>query len=164
MVLVRVLSMEQAYQAIEWRLVFLVAGMLPLGIAMTKTGAAAVLADGLVKLLGAAGPLAMLAGLMMLTVLLSQAMKGAAVAAVMVPIAVQAGHRIGAEPRALCLGVALASSMAFVTPLGHPVNILVMGEGGYRFRDYLRVGLPLTVLLFAVVLLVLPLFWPLTPR
>jgi di/tricarboxylate transporter len=164
MVLLRALTMEQAYQAIEWRLVFLVAGMLPLGIAMTKTGAASLLADWLVEALGAAGPVAMLAGLMVLTVVLSQAMKGAAVAAVMAPIAIQAARQIGADPRSLCMGVALATSMAFVTPLGHPVNILVMGEGGYRFRDYLRVGLPLTGLLFVVVLVVLPWFWPLTAK
>lgn len=162
MVLLHVLTMEQAYQAIEWRLVFLVAGMLPLGIAMTKTGAAAVLAQGLVVLLGPAGAPAMLVGLMIVTVALSQAMKGAAVAAVMVPIAIEAARLTGADPRSLAMGVALATSMAFVTPLGHPVNILVMGQGGYRFRDYVRVGLPLTVLLLLVTALVLPRFWPLT--
>jgi di/tricarboxylate transporter len=164
MVLVRVLTMEQAYQAIQWRLVFLVAGMLPLGIAMTKTGAAGVLADWMVRSLGGAGPVVMLAGLIVLTVALSQAVKGAAVASVMVPIAVQSAHQIGAEPRSLAMGVALATSMAFITPLGHPVNILVMGEGGYQFRDFLKVGLPLTLLLLVVVLLVLPVFWPLVPR
>ena len=164
MVLLGVLTIDQAYQAIEWRLVFLVAGMLPLGIAMTKTGAASLLANWLVRGLGAAGPLAMLVGLMILTVLLSQAMKGAVVAAVMVPIAIQAAQQIGADPRSLSMGVALATSMAFITPLGHPVNILVMGEGGYRFRDYMRVGLPLTGLLFLVVVLVLPLFWPLMAK
>ncbi|HTS20162.1 MAG TPA: SLC13 family permease [Verrucomicrobiae bacterium] len=162
MILCHVLTMEQAYQAIEWRLVFLVAGMLPMGIAMTKTGTASLLANWMVKGLGPAGPLMMLAGLMILTILLSQAMKGAAVAAVMVPIAIQAARQIGADPRALAMGVALATSMAFITPLGHPVNILVMSEGGYNFRDYMRVGLPLTILLLLVVLLVLPLVWPLT--
>ena len=161
MVVMRVLTIEQAYQAIEWRLVFLVAGMLPLGIAMAKTGAASLLANWLVEGLGPAGPLALLIGLMILTILLSQAIKGAAVAAVMVPIAIQAAQQIGADPRSLSMGVALATSMAFVTPLGHPVNILVMGEGGYRFRDYMRVGLPLTILLFFVVVVVLPLIWPL---
>jgi di/tricarboxylate transporter len=106
----------------------------------------------------------MLAGLIILTVLLSQAVKGAAVASIMVPIAIQAAHQIGAEPRALAMGVALATSMAFITPLGHPVNILVMGEGGYQFRDFMKVGLPLTLLLLVVVLLVLPIFWPLAMR
>jgi di/tricarboxylate transporter len=88
-------------------------------------------------------------------------MKGAAICTVMIPIAIQTARTIGANPRALAMGVALATSMAFVTPLGHPVNILVMGEARYRFRDYFRVGLPLTLVLFAVLLLALPFFWPL---
>ncbi len=164
MVLLRVLTMEQVYQSIEWRLVFLVAGMLPLGIAMVKTGAAAVMSHWLVALLGPLGPVALLAGLMVLTISLSQAMKGAAVATVMIPIAVQSAQQMGVDPRALAMGVTLATSMAFVTPLGHPVNILVMGEGGYEFRDFFKVGLPLTLLLLVVVMLLLPVFWPLHPR
>jgi di/tricarboxylate transporter len=162
MVLVGVLSMDQAYRAVEWKTVFLVAGMLPLGIAITKTGVAALLANGLVALLGSAGPLALLAGLFLLAMLLTQAVNGAAVAAVVGPIAIQTGHQLGVDPRALAMGVALATSTAFLTPLGHPVNVLMMSPGGYSFRDYLKVGLPLTVLVFAVIMLFLPVFWPLT--
>jgi di/tricarboxylate transporter len=161
MILARLLTMDQAYQAIEWKSVFLVAGMLPLGVAMTKTGAAALLADRLIAVLGPAGPLAMLAGLFLLATVLTQGMNGAAVASVVAPMAIQAAQQLGIDPRALAMGVALATSLAFVTPLGHPVNVLVMGPGGYRFRDYVRVGLPLVLLLFALVLLLLPLFWPL---
>lgn len=164
MVLVGVLTMDQAYQSIEWRSVFLVAGMLPMGIAITKTGAAALLADWLVAFLGVSGPLVLLAGLFVVTTLLTQAMNGAAVAAVMAPIAIHAAQSIGADPRAMVMGVALASSMAFLTPLGHAVNVLVMGPGGYSFRDYFRVGLPLTLLLSIVIMLLLPLFWPLTSK
>ena len=161
MVLARVLTMDQAYQAVGWRSVFLVAGMLPMGIAMTKTGAAEFLASRLISFVGPAAPMLLLAGLFSLGVLLTQAMHGAAVSAVMVPVAIQAAERIGMNPRALVMGVAMATSMAFLTPLGHPVNVLVMGPGGYQFRDYLKVGLPLTLLAFAVVMLVLPLVWPL---
>ncbi len=164
MVLAKVLSMDQAYQAIEWKSIFLIAGMLPLGIAITKTGAAALLAHWLITFLGPAGPLALLAGLFILTTLLTQAMNGAAVAAIMAPIAIEAAQNLGIDPRSLAMGVALATSMAFITPLGHAVNILVMGPGGYRFYDYFRVGLPLTLLLFFVILLFFPLFWPLMPR
>jgi di/tricarboxylate transporter len=160
-VLTRVLPMDQAYQAIGWRSVFLVAGMLPMGIAMTKTGAAEFLARGLVSLVGSSAPLLLLAGLFLLAALLTQAMHGAAVAAVILPVAIQAAERIGMNPRSLSMGVALATSMAFLTPLGHPVNVLVMGPGGYQFRDYLKVGLPLTLLAFAVVMLLLPIVWPL---
>lgn len=162
MVIMNVLTMEQAYRVIDWRIVFLVAGMLPLGMAMTKTGATALLAKALVNVVGPFGPQVLLLGLLTLTVLLSQAMKGAAVSAVIAPIAIQAAQQVGVDPRALSMGVALATSMAFITPLGHPVNILMMGPGGYRFRDFFKVGLPLTVLLFIVVLLALPIFWPLT--
>jgi di/tricarboxylate transporter len=162
MVLAKILSMDQAYGAIEWRSVFLVAGMLPLGLAMTKSGAAGLLADNLVRVLGSAGPLAMLAGLFLLTTLLTQTMNGAAVATVIAPIAIGAAQQTGLDPRALAMGVALASSMAFLTPLGHPVNILVMGPGGYKFKDFLKVGWLLYLLIFALVMLLLPVVWPLT--
>lgn len=163
MVLAGVLTMDQAYRAVEWKTVFLVAAMLPMGIAITKTGAAALLAHGLVAFLGPLGPLALLAGLFIFAMLLTQAMNGAAVAVVVAPIAIEAGHQLGVDPRGLAMGVALATSTAFLTPLGHPVNILVMSPGGYSFRDYLKVGLPLTLLVFAGVMLLLPVFWPLTP-
>jgi di/tricarboxylate transporter len=131
---------------------------------MTKTGAAALLADRLLALLGPAGPLALLAGLFALAALLTQAINGPAVASIVAPMAIQSAQPLGVDPRALAMGVALATSMAFITPLGHPVNVLVMGPGGYRFRDYFRVGLPLALLLFGLVLLLLPLFWPLGLR
>jgi di/tricarboxylate transporter len=164
MILTGALSMDDAYQAIEWRSIFLVAGMLPLGTAMTKTGAADLITHGVLAVLGGWGPLAILAGLIALAVLLNQAMSGAAVAAVMAPIAIQTAQRIGADPRSFAMGIALACSFSFLTPLGSPVNILVMGPGGYSFRDYFRVGLPLALILFAVVIGLLPLIWPLTPR
>jgi di/tricarboxylate transporter len=160
-VIANVVTMEQVYRVIEWRIVFLVAGMLPLGLAMTKTGATALFANALTGVVRPFGPLALLLGLLIITVLLSQAMKGAAVSAVVAPIAIQAAQQLGVDPRAMAMGVALATSMAFVTPLGHPVNILMMGPGGYRFKDFFKVGLPLTLLLFAAILFLLPIFWPL---
>jgi di/tricarboxylate transporter len=162
MVLARVLTMDQAYQSVEWKSVFLIAGMLPMGIAITKTGAAALLANGLIALLGPSGSLALLAGLFILTMLLTQVMNGAAVAAVMAPIAIQTAQKIGADPRSLAMGVALATSMAFMTPLGHAVNVLVMGPGGYRFKDYFKVGWPLILLLSVLIITLLPLVWSLT--
>lgn len=161
-VLAGILTMDQAYSAIEWRSVFLVAGMLPLGLAMTKSGAAAWLADQLIVFVGPAGPLGLLAGVFLLTALLSQAMNGAAVATVVAPIAIGAAQQTGLDPRALAMAVALASSMAFLTPLGHPVNVLVMGPGGYRFKDFFKVGWPLVLISFGLVMLLLPVFWPLT--
>lgn len=162
MVLTHILTMDQAYGAIEWRSIFLIAGMLPLGLAMTSSGAASLLSDRLIGLLGPAGPLALLAGLLLLTIALTQVINGAVVASVVAPIAVQAAQHAGLNPRALAMGVALASSMAFLTPLGHPVNVLVMGPGGYRFQDFLKVGWLLSLLIFGVIMLFLPVFWPLT--
>jgi len=161
MVLLRVLDMDQAYCAIEWKSVFLVAGMLPLGTALAKTGAAALLSHALVNTLGHSGIMVLLVGLVGLTILFTQAMNGAAVAAIMAPIAIQIAQSVGADPRALAMAVALATSVAFITPLGHPVNALVMGPGGYKFGDYAKVGLLLTMVTFAVILFFLPQFWPL---
>jgi di/tricarboxylate transporter len=161
MVLAGVLSMDQAYQAVEWKSVFLVAGMLPMGIAMTKTGAAALVTRGLVETLGGVGPVGLLAGLVALAMLLAQVMNGAAVAAILAPVAIQTAQQVGANPRAMAMGVALATSAAFLTPLGHPVNVLVMGPGGYRFRDYFRIGLPLVLLVFGLIVGLLPWVWKL---
>jgi len=89
-------------------------------------------------------------------------MPGQVTAVVLAPIAISAALKFGMNPYALAMAVALGTSMAFLTPLGHPVNVLVMGTGGYKFRDYFKVGVPMTALLFVVVLVFLPLFWPLS--
>lgn len=163
MVLVGMLSMDQAYDAIDWRSVFLVAGVLPMGVAMAKTGAAAMLANWVFGLLGASSGVALVAGMFILATLLSQAMAGVAVGAILAPIAIHAASQAGYDPRSLAMAVALGTSMAFLTPLGHPVNILVMAPGGYRFGDYMKVGLPLSILLLILVVLLLPVIWPLKP-
>ncbi len=162
MVMARVLTMDQVYSAIEWRTIFLVAGLLPLGVAMAESGAAALLAERLVAWLSPLGPTALLAGLVLLAIGLTQVINGAAVVSVITPVAIQAAQQTGLDPRALAMGVALACSMAFMTPLGHAVNILVMGPAGYSFGDFLRLGLPLTVVVFVVLMILLPALWPLT--
>ena len=164
MIVSGIMSMERVYRSVEWRSIFLVAGILPLGFAMTKTGAANLIATELFTLLGPWGPYALLIGLYVLTVLLTQAMGGQVVGAVVAPIALGAALQMGANPRALAMAVAFASSMAFLTPVSHAVNVLVMGSGGYQARDYARVGVPLTLLLSLVVLTLLPLLWPLYPH
>ncbi|HEY8559189.1 MAG TPA: SLC13 family permease [Pyrinomonadaceae bacterium] len=161
MMLTGILTTQQAYSSISWKTVFLVAGMLPMGIALIKTNAAALMANWVVASLGAFGALGLLAGLFLLTILLVQAVSGAVVAAVLAPVAISVAQQTGANPRALAMGVALATSMAFITPLGHAVNVLVMSPGGYSFRDYMKVGLPLTIILFVVAMIFLPLFWSL---
>ena len=161
MMLTGILTTEQAYSSISWKTVFLVAGILPLGLALTKTNTASLMADWMINLLGSQGSLALLAGLFLITVFLVQAMNGAAVAAIMGPIAINVAHQMNINPKALTMGVALATSMAFITPLGHPVNLLVMSPGGYKFNDFVKIGLPLTIILFFVVMIFLPIFWKL---
>jgi di/tricarboxylate transporter len=160
MVLIRTLSMDQAYRAIDWRSLFLVAGMLPVGVALNKTGASTLFANSILSSLGGAGHLALLAGFVLLTVALTQVINGAAAVTVIAPVAIIAAQQVGMEPRSLAMAVALASSMAFMSPLGHAVNVMVMGAGGYTFKDYARVGIPLTILLVAILLIILPLIMP----
>ena len=159
MMLTGILTTQQAYSSISWKTIFLVAGMLPMGIALTKTNSAALLANGVVAALGSFGALGLLAGLFIVTVLLVQAVSGAVVAAVIAPVAINVAKQAGINQRSLVMGVAIATSMAFITPLGHAVNLLVMSPGGYKFRDFVKVGLPLTVILFIVAMILLPIFW-----
>lgn len=163
MVLTGCLTIDEAYATIEWKTVLLVAGMLSLALALTKTGVAAEAAEATVATVGPLGPTGLLVGLFLLGLLLTQALGGPAVAAMLGPLALQAASQTGISPYPLVMAVAMAASMAFLSPLGHPVNMLVMGPGGYRFSDYFKVGLPLTLVVGLVVLIVLPLVWPLSP-
>ena len=162
MVLIGTMSMDQAYRAVDWRSLFLVAGMLPVGVALNKTGASDLLANGILSALDGSGHVVLLAGFVLLTVTLTQIINGAAAVTVIAPVAIAASQRVGMDPRALAMAVALAGSMAFMSPLGHSVNILVMGAGGYTFRDYARVGIPLTILLVVLLIVELPVIMPLT--
>ena len=160
MVLTRCLTMEEAYKAIEWKAVFLIAGMLPLGIAMEQTGAAQFLAEGMVRLVGDFGPTAVMAGLFLLAALASQVMPNPAVAVLLAPIAYNTANDLGISPYPLMMIVAVSASAAFLSPVGHSANILVMGPGGYRFSDYTKVGIPLTIVVLLIALVVVPIFWP----
>jgi di/tricarboxylate transporter len=153
------LTMEEAYRHIEWRAVFLIAGMLPLGMAMEQTGAARLLAEGLVSL-GSLGPAAVTAGLFLLGTAATQVMPTAAVAVLLMPIALSISGELGISPYALAMTVAMAATSCFHSPVSHPANVLIMGPGGYRFADYIRVGLPLTLVVLVALLLALPVFWP----
>lgn len=159
MVLTGILTTDQAYASISWKSVFLIAGMLPMGIALTKTNTAALLANEAVFLLGSYGAMVLLAGIILITILMSQAINGAVVATIIAPVAIQIAQQINVNPRTFAMGVALATSMTFMTPLGHPVNVLVMSPGGYNFKDFMKIGLPLTIILFVVVMIFLPIFW-----
>jgi len=161
MVLTRCLTMDEAYEAIEWRAIMLIAGMLSLGVAMQETGVTTLLADTVLGSLAFLGPQGIIAGLYIITCLFAQVMPTAAVAVLMAPMAIVTASNMGLSPYALAMVVALGSSASFLSPVGHPVNLLVMGIGGYRFTDYTRVGLPLVILFGLIAVFILPLFWPL---
>ena len=163
MVLTGCLNIEEAYRCIELKAVVLIAGMLSLGLAMQESGTAALVAEAVLGSLADFGPLAVVAGLFLITALSAQMMPTAAVAVLMSPIALSTATSEGLSPQALMMTVAVASSCAFMSPVGHPVNLLVMGFGGYRFVDFIKAGFPLLVLVMAVVLTVLPLVWRLVP-
>ncbi len=163
MVLTRCLTMEEAYRYIEWKAVFLIAGMLPLGTALDNTGAARILAEGVVGTLGPFGPYAVLFGLLVITFIATSIIPTAALVVLMVPIALKTAASLNISPYALMMGIAMASSSSFTSPISHPANVLVMGPGGYRFIDYVKVGVPLTLVVLVVLMIVLPIFWPLTP-
>lgn len=160
MVLTRCLSMEQAYRAIDWRAVFLIAGTLPLGIAMADTGTAQYLAGAILANLAGLGPWSIMVGLYVVTALGTLVIPTPALVVVMAPICITASRELGIAPQTSLIAVAMAASSAFATPIAHPANLMVMGPGGYRFADYVRLGVPLKLIVFATVMLLLPVFWP----
>jgi len=163
MVLTGCLTMEHAYRAIDWRAIFLIAGMLPLGTAMQDTGAASFLADQVMLLLGDAGPWPVIMGLYVLTAMATMIIPTAALVVLMSPIVFSAMADMGLRPETAMMAIAMAASASFTSPISHPANILVMGPGGYRFVDYIKVGVPLTIIVFITVMVLLPMLWPLVP-
>lgn len=159
MVLSGALSMDEAYQGIDWRTIFVIAAMLPLGIAMQQTGAAALLGGLVIDTLGGYGASTVLAGLMVLTVLVTQFIPGAAAAVIMTPVALNAAQGMEIAPQAFVLGIAYALAASFLSPVAH-INLMVMSPGGYRSSDYIRHGLPIVLIVIAVSVLLLPVLFP----
>lgn len=157
---------KEAYQSIEWNLIFLIFGMLALGLAMEKTGAAAWLAQNVVfgveqVVSGSARPFTILATVYLITLILTEILSNNAVAALMIPITLGIAHEAGLQAQPFIIAVAVAASAAFATPIGYQTNMYVYGIGGYKFRDFVRIGLPLNLICFAVAMIVIPRVWPL---
>jgi len=161
MILTRVLDMDEAYDAIEWKSVFLIAGMLPMGIAMQNSGTALFLAERIVELVGSWGAEAVMMGIFLMTALTTEVMSNAAATVLVTPIAIDAARSLGANPQTFVMAVVIAAATSFLMPIGHQANVLVFGPGGYRFSDYTKVGVWLNIIIFFVVLIFLPLIWPL---
>ncbi len=159
-VLLRIQTIEEAHQAIDWKVVFLIAGMLPLGTALESTGAAAFSAELVVKNIGNFGPLAVLGAFFVFTALLTEVISNAAATVLVVPIAIEVAQQLAVSPQTIVMAVVLAASTSFMTPIGHQCNVLIFGPGGYKFSDYARVGFGLNILMLIVAVTILPLLWP----
>jgi di/tricarboxylate transporter len=158
-VLAGILSMEEAFQSIEWQAVFLVAGMYAVSLAMVETGLAASLGAGMIRLATPFGPLGLAAGAYILTALLTQLMGGQVSALVTGPVAISAAIGMSASPQAIAIATAIGCSASFFTPLAHPVNILMIAPANYSFRDFFKIGWRLTLVCFIVLLIGMVLFW-----
>jgi di/tricarboxylate transporter len=159
LILSGVINVEQSYRAIDWTTVILVGAMMPLSTAMEQTGAARLIAEALVSIVGDMGPLALLAGLFLLTAVMGQLISNTATALIVIPIGVAAAQSLGVSPRPVLMSIAVAAAGAFLTPIATPTNLMVMGPGGYAFNDYWKLGLPLLIWFFVVSVFFVPLVW-----
>ena len=160
MVLLGVVRLEQAYRAISWTTVILVAGLIPLSVAMEKSGAADKIAHVLISGVGNHGPYVLMVGLFLLTGVLGQVISNTATALIMIPIALSAAAEIGVSPRPILILITVAAAASFLTPIATPANMMIMGPGGYRFGDYWKLGLPVMGWFLIVSLTVIPAVWP----
>jgi len=160
MVLTGAVSGSGLYRAVNWQSLVLIAGMLPMATALENTGAMDLIVTGLVDSLGAVGPTALLAGLVVLTSVFSQVISNTATTVLVAPMAIGAAETLGISPYPLLMGVAIAASTAFSTPVASPVNTLVLGPGAYRFKDFVKVGVPLQGLVIALTVAIVPLLFP----
>jgi di/tricarboxylate transporter len=160
LIVLRVVSMEGAYRAVNWTTVVLVASLLPLSTAMFETGAADLVAELLIDVVGGMGPYGLLAGLFVVTAVFGQLISNTATALIMIPIAGAAATELGVDVRPVLMSVCVAAAAALLTPVATPVNLIAMGAAGYRFGDYWRLGLVVMAVFFVVAVFVVPAFWP----
>ena len=164
LVITKCLTEQQAYRGIDWVTIFLFAGMMPVATAMDKSGAGKLIADAVVGVMGGSpSPLMVTGILFVLSCGLTQFMSNTASAALLCPIGISIAQNIGADPHAVLMAIAVAASCAFATPVGTPPNTLVLGPGGYHFKDYIIAGTPLILVCLVVSLIVIPIVWPFFP-
>ena len=159
LVLTRVLRLEEAYHAINWQVIFLLAGILPLGIAMQKTGAAGAIAERAVDLVGGMGPVAVLAAVYLMTSVMTDTMSNNAAAVLLAPIAISTAEQIGVNPRPLLMAITFAASTGFSTPVGYQTNTMIYNPGGYKYTDFLRTGVPLSIIFWILSVIFIPRLW-----
>lgn len=163
LVLTGCLQVEEAYHAIDWKVIFLLAGALSLGIALESSGAARLLSELLIRTAATLGPVAVVSAIYLVTTLLTEVMSNNATAVLMAPIAIGAAQILDVDPRPLLMAVTFAASASFATPVGYQTNAMIYGVGKYRFRDFLRFGGPLNLMFWLLATFLIPVFWPLKP-
>lgn len=161
MILTGCLTTEEAYSAINWKVIMLLVGVLPLGTAMDKTGTAGLMAETMIDMLYEFGPVAVLSGFYLLTMLLTAVISTNASIALLAPIAFEVASQIGVNPEPMVLTVSYAACLTFITPFGHHANTLIYGTGQYKFTDFTKVGLPLNILFWILATIFIPVIWPL---
>ncbi len=163
LVALRLLTPDEAYESIDWQVILLLAGIIPLGIALQKTGGAGMAADALLNVLGPYGPLATLAAIYLMTSALTEVMSNNASAVLVVPIALATAESMGVDPKPLLIAVAFAASTSFATPISYQTNTMVYTAGGYRFSDFVKVGMPLNIIFWISAIILIPRFFPFHP-
>jgi len=160
-VLTKCIEPDEAYASIDWPILFMIIGMLGLGKALESTGGAKWVADHLASGLGPMGPLVLLAGVYLLSSILTEIVTNNAVAIILTPIVINIAAALDVSARPFIIAVMFAASASFCTPIGYQTNTYVFGAGGYKFSDFARIGVPLNLLLFTTAIFVIPIFWPL---
>jgi di/tricarboxylate transporter len=160
MVFTGCLDIEEAYKAVDWKIIFLLAGMLPLGLAMEEHGAALWLAEHVLEPVAGHGPVLLLAVFYGITAVLTEAMSNKAAAAILAPIAFTTAVSLNIDPRPLLVAITFAASTSFATPIGYVTNTMVFSPGGYRFTDFTKIGVPLNVVFWGLATALIPLIWP----
>lgn len=161
MILTGCITTEEAYNAINWKVIMLLVGVLPIGTAMDKTGAAGLMAEGMIDVLYGFGPIAVLSGFYLLTTLITAVISTNASVALLAPIAIEVASQISVNPEPMVLAVSYAACLTFITPFGHHANTLIYGAGQYKFTDFTRVALPLNIIFWILATLSIPFIWPL---
>lgn len=159
LILTGCITSEEAYNAINWKIIMLLVGVLPLGTAMDKTGAATILSETIITLLSDFGPQAILSGLYLLTLGITSIISTNASVALLAPIAIEVARQVGVSPQPMVLAVSYAACLTFITPFGHHANTLVYGPGQYKFTDFTRIGLPLNIIFWILATIFIPMLW-----
>lgn len=163
MVVTGCLKPEDVYQAVDWKVILMLAGLIPLGTAIETTGLAAMLSKFIVAVFGGLGPVVLLSALYLCTSLLTEIMSNSATAVLLTPIAISSAQAMGVDSRPFLVAVMFAASSSFMTPVGYQTNTLIFGPGAYKFKDFLRVGTPLNVIFWILAIIFIPKYWPFYP-